>query len=177
MCSRVRPVGRLRVVKPSVLARIRSLETRVYAAVRDRRAASVAGTSPVPWSVDALVAHRFCLVVTFRRDGRPVPTPMWFGVDRERVYVRSAASDGKVKRLRNDPRALIAPCTLRGVPLGPAMRAVGRLLPAEATDVAEAAIAAHCGVERRAYEHTRARMLDPIYIELSPAGERRSPPR
>jgi PPOX class probable F420-dependent enzyme len=44
------------------------------------------------------------LLVTFRRSGEPVPTPVWFGLHEGRVYVESLADAGKVKRLRHDQR-------------------------------------------------------------------------
>ena len=70
---------------------------------------------------DALRGHKYALLVTFRRDGTPVPTPVWFGIGADgNVYVESFVEAGKLKRLRNDPRAVLAPCTVRGKPVGPA---------------------------------------------------------
>src|SRR2546422_8533574 len=55
--------------------------------------------------------HRYGLLVTFRRDGTPVATPVWAAVAGQRVFLRAERNSGKVKRLRNNPRALLAPCT------------------------------------------------------------------
>ena len=63
---------------------------------------------------------KHCLVVTFRRSGEPVPTPVWFGREGGRVYFRSEERVGKVKRIRANSRVLLAPCDSRGKPLGPA---------------------------------------------------------
>ena len=65
---------------------------------------------------------RYVSLATFRRDGRAVETPVWFAPHQGRLYVFSEATAGKVKRLRNDPRARVAPCNVsgrrRGSPVG-----------------------------------------------------------
>lgn len=62
----------------------------------------------------ALDAHRYLSLVTFRRNGQPVATPVWFARHGRRLYVFTAASSWKVKRLRNDARIRVAPCGPRG---------------------------------------------------------------
>jgi len=64
--------------------------------------------------VAALDRHRYVSLATFRRDGTAVATPVWFAADGERLYVFTAGDSGKVKRLRNTPRARVAPCDARG---------------------------------------------------------------
>ena len=71
---------------------------------RDREAAAL----------EALDAHRYASLVTFRRNGQAVATPVWFARQGRRLYVFTAASSWKVKRLRNDPRIRVAPCGPRG---------------------------------------------------------------
>jgi uncharacterized protein len=77
------------------------------------------------------------LLTTFRRDGTPVGTPVSLAVDGDHGYVRSPGTAWKVKRLRNDPHAQIAPSTFRGRPTGPAIDAVARRLDGD--DAARAA--------------------------------------
>ena len=55
--------------------------------------------------LDALDRERFISLVTFRRTGVGVPTPVWFAVHDGRLWIFSEARAGKVKRLRNDARA------------------------------------------------------------------------
>ncbi len=57
---------------------------------------------------------RYLSLATFRRSGVAVPTPVWFAESDSRLYVFSEARAGKVKRLRNSPRARVAPCDMRG---------------------------------------------------------------
>ena len=44
--------------------------------------------------------HRYVRVLTYRRDGREVATPVWFAASGGKLYVFSAGEAGKVKRLR-----------------------------------------------------------------------------
>ena len=40
---------------------------------------------------------------TFKKNGRVIPTPVWFVIDDGTIFVRSYANSGKVKRMRNNP--------------------------------------------------------------------------
>ena len=57
---------------------------------------------------------RYVSLATRRRDGREVRTPVWIASVGGRLYVFSAASAGKVKRVRVQGRARLAPCTMSG---------------------------------------------------------------
>ena len=90
-------------------------------------------------ATELLGRSRYVLLTTFRRDGTPVPTPVWVVPLDGILWVWSAPDAGKVKRVRRSGRVLLAPCTLRGKPVGvpvtgsatvvPAAEA-GRVLPA-----------------------------------------------
>lgn len=121
-----------------------------YDRIRHRSADSVA-RGPATGSVDALVGRSYCLLVSFRRDGTPVPTPVWYGVLDSRVYVRTEADSWKVKRIRRDQRVRVAPCTARGRPLGPPFEGIARVLDPPDKERAERIVAANYGLERRLY--------------------------
>jgi PPOX class probable F420-dependent enzyme len=59
-------------------------------------------------------------VTSFKRDGTPVATPVWFVSDGARLLALTDGRSAKVRRIRRDPRVLIAPCRadgkLRGEP-------------------------------------------------------------
>ena len=59
--------------------------------------------------------HRYMSLATFRRSGAEVATPVWFAAVDGKLYVVSAGSAGKIKRVRNAGRARVAPCDVRGV--------------------------------------------------------------
>lgn len=148
-----------------------SLPNRFYDWIRHPAARSLAEEQPVVSGFDRLDGHKYCLLVTYKRDGEPVPTPVWFGLADGKLYVRSDAGAAKVKRIRNDPRARIAPCTSRGKPLGPPAEGRARVLAQQSdTEVAEAALRANYGLGRRLYEGASdALRTEAVYLEVSPA--------
>ena len=72
---------------------------------------------PQPLSVPG----KYLSLTTYRRDGTPVSTPVWFVEEDGRLFVITAAHSYKAKRLRRNPAAMVAPCTARGVPQGDAV--------------------------------------------------------
>jgi len=118
--------------------------------------------------LSVLHGHKHCLLTTFRRSGEPVPTPVWFGLAEGRAYARSEADAGKVRRIRGQPRVLVAPCDVRGKPQGPSIDAQARVLDATDEARAEAAIQANYGLGRRLYESGAGRLgVDLIYLEIT----------
>lgn len=87
---------------------------------------------PVTYGSFASLTGSYVLLVTYKRDGTPMPSPVWFARDtvdgQEQVYVWTEVNAWKAKRLRNDPRALLAACSPRGVPLDDPVAATGRVL-------------------------------------------------
>jgi PPOX class probable F420-dependent enzyme len=67
----------------------------------------------------ALDREPYISLVTFRRSGVAVPTPVWFAVRDGRLWAFSESRAGKVKRLRHDARARFAACNVRGRVHGP----------------------------------------------------------
>jgi hypothetical protein len=123
-------------------------------------------------SFEALRGKKYGVFVTFRRSGEAVPSPVWFAVDDQgRAYVRTMHDCGKVKRIRSNGRALLAPCTSRGKPTGPAVAGTARELPKDEWAHAEATLAAAYGMGRRIYEGMvgEAEGLE-TYIEIAPQG-------
>jgi uncharacterized protein len=123
-------------------------------------------------------AHKRALLVTYRRNGTPVPTPVWAAEADGRLYVRSERAAGKVKRLRRDPRMLVAPCTVRGKPLGPPFEATARMVSPEEEPRAERVLASRYGFGRALFEWAMDRLrVDMGYLEITPgAWEGSSPP-
>ncbi len=73
---------------------------------------------------------RYCSLKTFRRDGRAVATAIWFAAGENRFFAFSAQDSGKIKRIRNNARAEVARCDVRGNPQG-------EYVPASATVLTE----------------------------------------
>lgn len=82
-------------------------------------------------SFEGLAGTKYVRLTTFRRDGTPVATPVWFAVDGGALYAWTDERTGKVKRIRREPRVTVGPCSGRGTPTGPAYGARARLLDAD----------------------------------------------
>ncbi|MFP6680804.1 MAG: PPOX class F420-dependent oxidoreductase [Gammaproteobacteria bacterium] len=65
-----------------------------------------------------LADERYVSLVTFKRSGAEVATPVWIASADKLYYVFSEGSAGKVKRLRNDEHVRLAPCDMCGKVLG-----------------------------------------------------------
>jgi PPOX class probable F420-dependent enzyme len=149
---------------------VSSFANRFYDLIRHPAARSLAGEQRTVSGFDHLQGHKYCLLVTYKRDGEPVPTPVWFGLTDGKVYVRSDANAAKVKRIGNDPRTRVAPCTSRGKPLGPPAEGRARVLdqPSEG-GLAEAALRANYGLGRRIYEGVSDALgTKTVYLEVTP---------
>lgn len=85
-----------------------------------------------------LAHQRYLSLETYRRTGEAVPTPVWFVVHRDVVYVYTLATAGKIKRIRNNARVRIAPCDARGTLTGAWREATARIVDeCEATEAHE----------------------------------------
>jgi PPOX class probable F420-dependent enzyme len=107
-----------------------SLLTAVALVVRLGQLSWVVGevTTAASPALARFVRQKTVLVTTYRRDGRPVGTPVSLAVDGDHAYLRSFEKAGKTRRLHNNPRVDIAPSTARGRPTGPAIQATARRL-------------------------------------------------
>ncbi|HWC77255.1 MAG TPA: PPOX class F420-dependent oxidoreductase [Blastocatellia bacterium] len=81
------------------------------------------------------------LLTSYRRDGRPVGTPVHIAVEEKRAFFRTYDSAWKVKRIRNNPVVELAPSTASGKPTGEAIRARARLLSGDESAHAGKALA------------------------------------
>jgi PPOX class probable F420-dependent enzyme len=84
----------------------------------------------------ALEGHKYMNLETFKKSGEGVRTPIWFAADPSTPLASNAAkllvytndNSGKVKRLRNNSRARVAPCDMRGNLLGEWIDARGEIV-------------------------------------------------
>lgn len=129
--------------------------------------------APRTGSLEDLGRFKRALLVTYRRDGTPVPTPVWAAPAGGALYVRSERSSGKVKRLRRDPRLLVAPCTVQGSPLGPPLEASAIVLAGDEEHLAERTLARRYGLGRELFERAMDLMrVDMCYLRVTPGAWR-----
>ena len=148
-----------------------SVLNRVYDRMRHPSADALAGEPSTVSGFEHLRGHKYCVLVTYKRSGEAVPTPVWFGLGEGKLYVRSEADGAKVKRIRNDPRVRVAPSTVRGKPLGPPAEGRARVLAQAGEEQgAEAALQANYGIGRKVYEGAGGALgTETVYLEVSPA--------
>jgi PPOX class probable F420-dependent enzyme len=86
--------------------------------------------------ITELGQSQYLLLTTFRKDGTPVPTPVWVapGPTDDLIYAWSNKDSGKVKRIRRSGDVEVGPCDLRGNPKGESVKARARLLDDDASD-------------------------------------------
>ncbi|MFI9816441.1 PPOX class F420-dependent oxidoreductase [Saccharothrix variisporea] len=78
--------------------------------------------------------EKFLLLTTFRKDGTPVPTPLWVVGEADALFVWTPVDTGKVKRIRRSGDVEVAPCDFKGNPTGAAVKARARLLDEAGSD-------------------------------------------
>jgi PPOX class probable F420-dependent enzyme len=64
--------------------------------------------------LEALFPGRYLSVTSFKRDGTGIATPVWFVSDGGRLFALTDLHSPKVKRIRRNPRVLIASCRADG---------------------------------------------------------------
>jgi PPOX class probable F420-dependent enzyme len=74
--------------------------------------------------------QKYLNLESFKRDGTPVQTPVWFAEEHSVLYVYTLANAGKVKRIRRNPRIRIAPCAMGGKVIGPWVEADATIVDA-----------------------------------------------
>jgi uncharacterized protein len=79
----------------------------------------------------AIHEQKYISLKTFRKNGVGVATPVWFGENDDKLYVMTRSDMGKTKRIRNNAKVTVAPCTIRGKVTGPEFPATARILPPE----------------------------------------------
>lgn len=91
-------------------------------------------------SSPAFTTERYFSLATLRRNGQEVLTPVWLAQAGDNCYLFSAGKAGKVKRIRANPQAKIAPCDVRGKLKGPWLKVRARIV--EEPELVERAYAA-----------------------------------
>ena len=126
--------------------------------------------------VGELADQRYISLTTFRRDGSTASTPVWVvSDDGERLLVWTGENTWKVKRIRRDPRVLVAPSDFRGRELGPRIEARARVLGPEVEGLVVGLLRRKYGWQRRGLElQSRLQRLfrrgtgsGAVYLELS----------
>jgi uncharacterized protein len=155
------------------LERLADLQYRALDRLRDPHALEAVARPATAVGFGHLRGARQCLVVTFKRSGEAVPTPVNFGLGEDGLlYFRSEPRSAKVQRLRRDPRVRVAACDLRGKPLGPLAPGTARVLDPRQSDRADAIVASNWTPGMRMLERGLDRLpIEVIYVEVTPSDQ------
>jgi hypothetical protein len=80
----------------------------------------------------SLSGRKHISLETYRRNGAGVRTPVWFAEGDGVLYVPTLPNAGKVKRIRANPHARVAPCNMRGKLKGDWLEAEARVVDGDA---------------------------------------------
>jgi len=69
-----------------------------------------------PETLSRFEGEKVISLETYRKNGEPVRTPVWFLEENGILYVHTDDSTGKVKRIRRNPKVRVAPSHFRGKP-------------------------------------------------------------
>src|SRR5215210_5039955 len=109
--------------------RLADASYRMYDRARHESAFAAAAEAGTAHDFSGFQGKRYAVLVTFRRDGTPVPTPVWFAlVDDRRLVVGTDRRTAKVRRIRRNPRVRAFPSDPRGKPLGPAVDGMAQVV-------------------------------------------------
>ena len=79
----------------------------------------------------SMFTGKYVSLTTFRRDGTPVSTPVWFVTENGSLLVETDGDSYKVKRIRRNDNVTVASCNATGRVVGEVVSARAAILPAE----------------------------------------------
>jgi uncharacterized protein len=91
---------------------------------------------------------KYLSLMSFKRDGTGVSTPVWFVTDAGRLLVKTGPQSFKVKRIRRNPSVMVAPCSAAGRLRGEPVPAHAELLPASELEHVDRLMARKYRVDR-----------------------------
>ena len=150
-----------------LIDRLAKASDKFYDRMRSADADSVADADPTG-SIDDLKGRKYCVLVSYRKNGQAMPSPLWFGTADGKLYFQTSPDGFKVKRIRNNPEVRVAPCTSRGKPVGPPFIGKARVVPDSDASVAERAVQSNYGIGRKIYTLFSG-SVDSVYVEVTPA--------
>jgi len=150
----------------SLIERLAHASDRFYDRMRSSKALDVAAATPTGSLAD-LRGRKYCVLVSYRRSGEPMPSPVWFGTGNGKLYFETGATAAKVRRIEHNPQVRVAASTARGRPRSAPLVGTARVLPPGAAAEAERCLRANYGLGRRLYSRLLDRVAN-VYVEVTP---------
>ncbi|AFS81184.1 pyridoxamine 5'-phosphate oxidase family protein [Candidatus Nitrosopumilus koreensis AR1] len=83
--------------------------------------------------LEEIESEKYISVETYKKNGTPVRTPVWFTIKDNQIFVVTRVQTGKVKRLKNNTQVKIATYTIKGDIKGKWFSGTVEILDAEKT--------------------------------------------
>ena len=113
----------------------------------------------------------FIALTTYRKNGTPVITPVWFVQRDGKLFVWTAADSGKAKRLKRNPYVQLGPSNHSGKLLGAIQKGLARFVTKEEYPALEKAFKAKYGWQVSLFALIWKIQGHPhTYIEITPPG-------
>ena len=62
----------------------------------------------------SLETGNYINLLTYKKNGEPVLTPVWFIFEDKKIFIRTSDKSGKLKRIKNNDNVKFALCDIRG---------------------------------------------------------------
>lgn len=62
----------------------------------------------------SLETGKYINLLTYKKNGEPVSTPVWFIFKDNKIFIRTSNKSGKFKRIKNNKNVKFALCNIRG---------------------------------------------------------------
>jgi PPOX class probable F420-dependent enzyme len=119
---------------------------------------------------EALGQAHYAGLTTFRSNGQPVATTIWFALHDGKAYFVTGPKTGKAKRIRRTARVLLGPTTARGKVVGPVVEGTARQLNDAEAEPARRLLLAKYGLQFRLLQVAQLlARAKPVYFEVAPA--------
>ena len=86
--------------------------------------------------LEQFIDQKYINLETYKKDGTPIRTPVWFVVDNDLIYIITRDSTGKVKRLKNNQDVQIVSCSFKGEPKNEWVKGKTEMITGEEADKA-----------------------------------------
>lgn len=111
----------------------------------------------------------FIALTTYRKNGTPVMTPVWFVQQGDRLFVWTAADSGKAKRLKKNPHVQLGPSSHSGKLRGAIQAGLAQFAPKEKYPALKKAFQAKYGWQEKLFSLLWKIQGHPhTYIEIFP---------
>jgi PPOX class probable F420-dependent enzyme len=122
-----------------------------------------------PAELSGFAGQHTCLLVSYRKTGEPVPSPITFALSDGKFYLRTEPRTAKVRRIRRDARVLLAPCSFRGKPRAAFAAGTARILPPADHQRAHDILRASYRLVDKLYEGAVDHLpVELTYLEITP---------